>query len=44
MIDIVSYILGLIAGKKKGEENVVISGSLTVTDPNSDGNIVISEG
>ncbi len=44
MIDIVAYLLGFFNGKKKGEENIVISGSLTVTDPDSDGNIIVSEG
>lgn len=43
MIDIVSYILGLIKGRKEGMENIVISGNLTVADPDSDGNIIVSE-
>lgn len=43
-MDIISYILGLIKGKKDGEKHVVIEGDgYTYTDPNNDGNIVIEK-
>ena len=41
MIDIASYILGYIRGKRTG--NIVISGSINCTDDGS-GNITITEG
>ena len=37
--DMISYIMGLGDGKS----DVVIEGSVTCTDPNSDGNVIITE-
>lgn len=42
MIDIVSYILGLIKGKAEGAGNVIIEGGITCTD-DGNGNITITE-
>lgn len=43
MIDIVSYILGLIKGRIEGASNIVIEGTFTATD-DGNGNITITEG
>lgn len=42
MIDIVSYILGLIKGKSIGASHVIIEGNITCTDPDNDGNVIIT--
>jgi hypothetical protein len=43
-MDIPSYILGLIAGEKKGEGRLVIEGDVYMfTDPNHDGHIVVTK-
>lgn len=43
-IDIASYILGLIAGEKKGTGKIVIEGDVyTFSDPNNDGHIVVTK-
>lgn len=42
MIDIVSYILGLIKGKSMGASHVIIEGGITCTD-DGNGNITITE-
>ena len=48
MFDMTAYLMGKKNGYAKGEEegksNVVIEGAVTCTDPNSDGNVVITEG
>lgn len=43
MIDIVSYILGLVKGKAEGASNVIIEGEVTCAD-DGNGNITITEG
>ena len=45
MIDIISYILGMLKGKKSAAGNVVIEegGDYTFSDTGNDGNIVITE-
>lgn len=44
MVDIPSYILGLIAGEKNGEGKLVIEGDVyTFTDLNHDGHIVVTK-
>lgn len=40
--DVISYILGLVKGKVDGEGNVTFEGNVTCTDPNNDGNIIIT--
>ena len=43
-MDIPSYILGFIAGEKKGEGKLVIEGDVyTFTDSNHDGHIVVTK-
>lgn len=50
--DAISYIIGEKSGYGKGYEDgeeqgsgeVVITGSITCTDPNNDGNVIITEG
>ena len=43
-MDIISYIIGLLKGRKEGSSNVVLEGdSYTFTDSQSDGNIVITK-
>lgn len=43
--DFVSYILGLLKGKKSGGSGIAImdEGDYKITDPNGDGNIVITK-
>ena len=41
-MDIVSYIIGLISGKKQGAGNITIDGSITCTET-ADGKISIEE-
>lgn len=41
--DFVSFLVGLIKGRREGEKNVTITGSITCTD-DGDGNITITEG
>lgn len=41
-MDILSYLLGLKNGEKKGTGEVEIEGDYIFTDPNSDGNIVVT--
>ena len=44
-MDFISYIIGLIKGRKEGTQNVVLEGdSYTFTDPNNDGNVVMEKG
>lgn len=44
MIDIISYVMGLIKGRKQGTKNVVLDGDgYTYTDSQNDGNVVITE-
>ncbi len=44
MIDIVSYVMGLIKGRKQGAKDVTIDGDgYEYTDSNTDGHIVITE-
>lgn len=44
MLDLISYIFGYKKGRKDGASDVVIAGdTYTYTDPNNDGNIVITE-
>lgn len=44
-MDFISYIIGLIKGRKEGTQDVVLEGdSYTFTDPNSDGNVVMEKG
>lgn len=42
MFDIVSYLIGLVKGKKEGSKNVVIEGAINCTD-DGNGNITITE-
>ena len=43
-MDILWYLIGLLKGKKQGEGHIVIEGEgYTFTDPNNDGNIVITK-
>lgn len=42
MFDIVSYLMGLVKGKKEGSKEVVITGGITCTD-DGDANITITE-
>ena len=43
-VDIISYLMGLIAGKKEGAKVLVFEGDgYTFTDPDDDGNLVIEE-
>lgn len=42
MFDIVSYLIGLVKGKKEGSKNVVIEGAINCTDDGY-GNITITE-
>lgn len=42
-LDAVSYIIGYTKGVADGTTNVVLEGGITCTDPNSDGNVVITE-
>ena len=43
-MDIISYLMGLITGKKEGEKVLVFEGDgYTFSDPNDDGNLVIEE-
>ena len=41
--DMVSYIMGHTDGVIDGTGDVIIEGGITCTDPNSDGNVVITE-
>jgi len=41
-MDILSYLLGLKSGEKKGKD-VEIESDYIFTDPNSDGNIVVTK-
>lgn len=44
MIDILSYILGLKAGKKTGRGTVIIDGNeYRFSDPNHDGHITVTK-
>lgn len=44
MIDIISYVMGLIKGRKQGTKHVVLEGDgYTYTDSQNDGNVVITE-
>lgn len=44
MIDIISYVMGLIKGRKQGTKNVVLDGDgYTYTDSQHNGNVVITE-
>ena len=44
LVDIISYLMGLITGKKEGEKVLVFEGDgYTFSDPNDDGNLVIEE-
>ena len=44
MMDMISFLMGLIKGRKQGEGEVILdSDSYTFTDTNTDGNIVIEE-
>lgn len=43
-MDILSYIIGLLKGRKQGKGEVVLDGDdYTFSDPQADGNIVITE-
>ena len=43
-MDIISYLMGLITGKKEGAKVLVFEGDgYTFTDPDDDGNLVIEE-
>ena len=43
-MDILSYIIGLIKGRKQGKSEVVLDADgYTFSDPNHDGHIVITE-
>lgn len=42
-MDILSYLLGLKSGEKKGKGEVEIESDYIFTDPNSDGNIVVTK-
>lgn len=43
-MDILSYVLGLVAGENKGEGKIVIEGDVyTFSDPNNDGHIVVTK-
>lgn len=41
-MDIVSYVIGLISGKKQGAGNITIDGNITCTET-ADGEITIEE-
>lgn len=45
MFDVVSYILGLVKGENDGKGTVVVEpgDEYTFTDPNGDGNIVVTK-
>lgn len=44
MEDILSFVIGLAKGREEGTGNVVLEGEgYNFTDPNNDGNIVISK-
>lgn len=43
MEDILSFIMGMIKGTQEGAGNVVLDGDYNFTDPNHDGNIVITK-
>lgn len=45
MKDLISFILGLLLGRKQGGKHVVLdeANNYTFTDANNDGNIVIEE-
>lgn len=43
MEDILSFIMGMIKGTEEGTGNVVLDGDYTFSDPNHDGNIVITK-
>lgn len=42
LMSIVDYIMGHAKGKVDGEGNITFEGNVTCTDPNNDGNIVIT--
>lgn len=44
MVDVISYFMGLIMGRKQGAKNVALEGDdYEYTDSNTDGHIVITE-
>lgn len=44
-MDIVSFLIGLMKGKKEGEKTIVLgTDGYQITDPNNDGNLVITQG
>lgn len=43
-MDIISYLMGLITGRKQGSNVVVLEGGYVFTDPNNDGNIIVTKG
>lgn len=43
-MDMISFIIGLLKGKKEGTGNIVLEGGdYKFSDPNNDGNIVITK-
>lgn len=41
-MDILSYLIGLKKGTEEGEDSVTIDSDYIFTDPNSDGNIIVT--